>query len=321
MGGPKPNQGMATGRPKLQERKESNNDLPGDTPRAGFTVEVRGSEDNVLGSQDHICINVENSGGSLIGGYKPERAICRFIQFFGDWLALKHLEIEGSAADNITQEGLEVIYAADCIEPLEKCVSHAVNILCNQVQEKLEEALDELVLEVITQTLRDLNEQFKVIEVPALKFFEAVQKESVKKKNRRMNLPQSGGARNAKHSWSDADRSSLAEQHERLKLVWKDAKKIYKQNRNRAGWAKMVKAAYSDLPDELIMKLSSMNPYESSPANIALEHAAILCGFKAGEYSARQLRRQLGKKILGHSNPENECPKKQADIVTVKVHF
>lgn len=87
--------------------------------------------------------------------------------------------------------------------------------------------------------------------------------------------------------------------------MWKDAKRLYKQNRNRANWREIIKAAHpdlaecedlisrlsgklNDLPEEIQAKLSEKGG-DSKPSSIALEHAARLCGIEAYSYGVRYL--------------------------------
>ncbi|HEX7174378.1 MAG TPA: hypothetical protein VF240_03740 [Pyrinomonadaceae bacterium] len=102
------------------------------------------------------------------------------------------------------------------------------------------------------------------------------------------------------------------EEHYRSVLpMWKDAKTLYKQNRNRETWRDIVRAAQPDLKDydDLISRLSgrlndlpeniqaklSEKGGDSKPSSIALEHAARLCGSEPYEYSVRYLYIKLRK--------------------------
>lgn len=98
---------------------------------------------------------------------------------------------------------------------------------------------------------------------------------------------------------------ALSFHYERLRPIWKDAKKIFKHNgggdKGRAAvrekyrdlnrddrWTK-GRADYVGLPEELINKLSSdRGAEESRPQYLAYEHAAHLCGFGIGENRAKR---------------------------------
>ena len=101
---------------------------------------------------------------------------------------------------------------------------------------------------------------------------------------------------------------------------WKEAKRIYRRNRNSTLWRKLIKDEYPDLPDDLIewlalsdnkssleaeafQKLPEDARYRlnyrvekqgyglSMPSEIALEYAARLCGFHPYLYSLNYLRK------------------------------
>lgn len=101
------------------------------------------------------------------------------------------------------------------------------------------------------------------------------------------------------------DFTELAEHYDRLLLVWKDAKVIYKQNSGRSMWRDLIRAAHpeiefdddliarvsgklNDLPPEVQEKLSEKGG-DSRPSSIALEHAARLCRAAPYQYSLRHL--------------------------------
>ncbi len=99
-------------------------------------------------------------------------------------------------------------------------------------------------------------------------------------------------------------KEAFREEYERLLLIWQDAKNFYEQNSRRANWKDLVAAAITadPLPLDLIGRLSGQLldvPEEmragwskaggrATPSDIALEHAARVCG--ASEYG-RSIRR------------------------------
>jgi hypothetical protein len=108
-----------------------------------------------------------------------------------------------------------------------------------------------------------------------------------------------GGRQNVKHEWSLRDHTCLAVHYNRLKPVWRDAKKTarsaLKSNNasRRRNWKEQVIAAYKDeeLPMDLIEQLApSVN---SQPADLALTHAARLC--LPVSYSTKVLKEKLRK--------------------------
>lgn len=85
------------------------------------------------------------------------------------------------------------------------------------------------------------------------------------------------------------DLSQLECWHKKLHPTWRDAAKLYKQIRPRKNWQKMMKAAFPDLPDDLIERLSptlnvpddllaQMEKCGHTASAIAYEHAARRCG-------------------------------------------
>lgn len=92
-----------------------------------------------------------------------------------------------------------------------------------------------------------------------------------------------GGRQNVKHQWSLVDHTCLALNYDRLKPIWREAKKTAKDALNsneatrRKNWKAQVTAAYSDedLPIDLVEQLAPM--INAQPANLALLHASRLC--------------------------------------------
>jgi hypothetical protein len=123
----------------------------------------------------------------------------------------------------------------------------------------------------------------------------------------------------------DKYQGALAAHYERLRPVWKQAKKLYKKHGGGRKGRGAVKREYRDfspfiegtlgaqnakpehigLPDKLIAKLEpareDAKEYDSSPEYIAYEHAAFLCGFRIGEYSVKRIKEAVRahKKMLG----------------------
>jgi hypothetical protein len=123
----------------------------------------------------------------------------------------------------------------------------------------------------------------------------------------------------------DKYQGALATHYERLRPVWRQAKKIYRKHGGGRKGREAVKREYREfspfiegtlgaqyakpehrgLPDKLIAKLEpareDAREYDSSPEYIAYEHAAFLCGFKIGEYSVKRIKEAVRahKKMLG----------------------
>jgi hypothetical protein len=122
-------------------------------------------------------------------------------------------------------------------------------------------------------------------------------------RKKRMGLKRGG-------SKTDYDLTSLGSHYEKMLPVWKDAKAIWKKNRER-NWQAFIQSEYRDLqlPVDLIARLSGSPSHLSddiktklsekggsaSPSDIALEHAARLCGVSDYHYTLRHLRDALTK--------------------------
>lgn len=108
-----------------------------------------------------------------------------------------------------------------------------------------------------------------------------------------------GGRQNVKHQWSVRDHTCLAVHYDRLKPVWRDAKKTarsaLKSNNasRRKNWKEQVIAAYKDeeLPVDLVEQLAPS--VDSKPADLALTHASRLC--LPVSYSTKILKEKLRK--------------------------
>jgi hypothetical protein len=92
-----------------------------------------------------------------------------------------------------------------------------------------------------------------------------------------------GGRRNVKHEWSMRDYACLEVHYERLKPIWREAKKTARESLKakepirQKRWKEQVAAIYKDenLPDDLVEHLAP--PEDWPPADLALIHAARLC--------------------------------------------
>lgn len=97
----------------------------------------------------------------------------------------------------------------------------------------------------------------------------------------------------------------LEEKYQEVLPIWRDAKLLYTQNRNRTTWRAIILAAYpelkyvddlvsrlsgklNDLPEDIQAKLAQKGG-NSNPSSIALEHASRLCGAERYQYSVRYL--------------------------------
>ncbi|HKG46373.1 MAG TPA: hypothetical protein VKB02_06595 [Pyrinomonadaceae bacterium] len=111
---------------------------------------------------------------------------------------------------------------------------------------------------------------------------------------------QTGGRINVRHIWSKVDHLCLHKNHERLKPIWTEAKKIARQARKskettrRQRWKEEVAKIYEheNLPDDLIDHAAP--PNELPPSDLALLHAARICVPQVSPpYKLKTLRENL----------------------------
>lgn len=129
-------------------------------------------------------------------------------------------------------------------------------------------------------------------------FRQQTETEEIKKRLEETWVSRGRGGSRRKYLWSTDMRQLFGETYAWLYGIWKEVKKMAKAEQSakertrREHWRETVKEAYHafDLPNDLIELLSDMDPYISSSSNIALEHAARVCGVKPNEYNLRHLR-------------------------------
>lgn len=74
---------------------------------------------------------------------------------------------------------------------------------------------------------------------------------------------------------------------------WKEAKRLYKQNKHLDNWNQLIIVAFPYLPQDLITRLDNSDPYLSMPSAIALENSARMCGFYNNSLNLRNLQLYL----------------------------
>jgi hypothetical protein len=122
-----------------------------------------------------------------------------------------------------------------------------------------------------------------------------------------------GGRQNLKHKWSPTDYVCLEVHYERLKPIWREAKKAARVARNskeptrQKRWKEAVAAIYQEenLPSDLIERL--IPPEDMPPADLALIHAGRLC-VPGVSYSLKVLKEKLSylKKGVRAATKTNE---------------
>jgi hypothetical protein len=128
-----------------------------------------------------------------------------------------------------------------------------------------------------------------------------------------------GGRINVRHIWTKTDYLCLHKNHERLKPIWREAKRIAREARKskevtrQQRWKEQIAEVYKaeNLPDDLIDHAAP--PNEWKPSDIALVHAGRLCVPNASPaYSLKRLKEKLKLAKL-----EKEPPRKSSKIGTV----
>jgi hypothetical protein len=194
------------------------------------------------------------------------------------------------------------------VERLRNYIPYGIKLYFDQIQSKINEAIYELLLEVIAQVNLDARQHGVYTVVAPEVSFKEILAIGERPKRKRLNILQ-GGKRTSKHHWSDELYELFLNNWTHVKPIWKHAKHIYKQRFKEKEWIRIVKASCPDfsLPDELVRKLSDPDNYIASPANIALEHAARLSGCENNLYSSKHLKRHL-------SEAQKRAKRKQQDL-------
>jgi hypothetical protein len=97
---------------------------------------------------------------------------------------------------------------------------------------------------------------------------------SDKARKTRMLAPRPGG------STPQFDHAVFKKSYPKVYPKWRDARKIYVQNKNRK-WVDMIKINHPDLPPDLVVRIPHL-----SPSHLALENAARLAGVAAERHPA-----------------------------------
>lgn len=159
-------------------------------------------------------------------------------------------------------------------------------VLHRQITRTLRDALDRAEIEAQKRTLRELNNSVFHLEPDKLeRWSEQAARNARVDSRRRLGLRMRGG------SEPDYDLSNLTNHYNELRSIWRDAKSLYRRNSESRNWREMIRVEYTDLPLDLINRLVLQG--ESRPSDLALEHAARLCGVPKNHYTTRWLRQQL----------------------------
>jgi hypothetical protein len=239
-------------------------------------------------------LEIKSSGGTLKCAYDPRPMIAEVSRFF-DFMhrppASYIAEYMEKYNCNEKQAIKEVTAAYK--ESMEMCLS----IACNYIEAKMEEylygALWLLLDEAVRRTII-LRHGMDFWVKPIGGLLKQIVDEHQQTLRQRLDLSIQGGARWSHHKWTIVEYKMLGELYEQTHPLWKAINSSKKKN--SSDWRAEVKKNYPPIPDELLDRLASEDPYESSPAEVALQHAAFLLDIKIGTYTGRQLRTYMKRK-------------------------
>lgn len=213
--------------------------------------------------------------------------------------------------ERFAQKGLEMadeeIYQHEP-EALRAMERHAIKDSIEAATKRVDEHLEKIVEMINDKILHaafygGANELRDILKAPEQKYSAREMRDAIFESDWQLLKPllgiSSGGPRNVKHVWTDEDRQCLAEQYERLKPIWLEAKRIAKAAQNatehsrRKRWAEAVAATYPELKSDLIERLAP-DSSDARPADIALIHAARIC-IPAVRLTVRKLREEIRK--------------------------
>lgn len=147
-----------------------------------------------------------------------------------------------------------------------------------QLPRKLEEALWELVVEVMFQALQDQG----LSEMEGGARLKNVLRIAEEWKKERFNTRGRGRA----PAWSLEDRAAFLARYEEALAAVKDARKIFRASRRGVDWRAAVRAAYPEIPDEVLEEIQHL---EIKKSEVARKWAAVSAGFPDSEYLRRIL--------------------------------
>jgi hypothetical protein len=257
-------------------------------PRAWYVS----NEESFKSVTPPIEFTIESEGGRLSCVYDPGRALVGLFNSFGRLFAELAQESREAAleSDLLSEEAERLITESERAEVFAH-FEYARDQLLAQLQPKLEEALYELCNQLIVQAIHDLGKMGG--KAQAMKRLE---KAFLKRRNARIGITRGG-------SEPSFNLSQLLAYYAQLLPRWQNAKRIYRQNKKQAEWPSIVAAGEKDLLPDLIARLADAPDLSndlltklerhgggSSPSDIALEHAARMCGAPPYAYTLRHLQ-------------------------------
>jgi hypothetical protein len=231
--------------------------------------------------------------GQLFYLYFPEVIENQFRCIAGEFLWHVH---HGQPLDELLaqikeQAGAEFIDATvdmgqelsqECIQMADR----AMALFKKGVQEMLAKSAEQYFVETLFRALREHNSQgsfvFNATETEMIKPIIRVFTKALKQ---RLEAPTAGGS---EPEWTTKRQEAFLKQYELALATLKEAKRIYRQNKRSKQWNNIVKAAYPELPDDLIAQLG-MGGKNAEPSRLALEYAAKLFGVEPSSYLEKVL--------------------------------
>jgi hypothetical protein len=181
----------------------------------------------------------------------------------------------------------------------EKYSTTAMALLKEQAPELLIEASEQLILEVIFRTLTESEElPSPIINSKSSQLLQLLIQHINQRVKQRVNARTPGGR---DPEWTPERREAFLAQYETALIVFRDAKRIYRQNKRlvcpqntsappREKWDAMVSIAHPELPDDLIKQLRSQSK-NAEPSQLALEYSARIFNVEANDYLKKVLTR------------------------------
>lgn len=168
---------------------------------------------------------------------------------------------------------------------VEACAKRALLTFAQQLEEKLDEAYDELIFESLAQIMREGIQGVEIDDPELMSESDMIQfalRTGEERKKRRLSAPQRGAPR----SWTRERRAEFLRLYERLYGQVKGAKRMFRGEASDKGWLDAVREAYPELPESVLAKL---HLWGHKPSDLAREAAAEVMGLPASEYLTRVL--------------------------------
>lgn len=243
----------------------------------------------LLPTPEPMSLTIRANERDLIIPYDPAPLIREIIESFASVLCPQQPDLIRFMEQHHCgkREAKKALAELFC-EKMRRCVSTACNYARRQIETHLEESFKSLFKDAIYHTVAVLID--KVFERESLEeFIKGRVKEYRKRLRQLLNLNTQGGKRNFNHNWTDIECLTLASFYSGMLPVWKQAKAMYKKYPEK--YEKELVKQHLILPEHLVKRLASLDPYESMSSNLAILDAALELGLERDKYSPEQLHR------------------------------